>query len=231
MHKHPGLLKMYLRRASLPILAPVLLLTFFALFPLSAFAGVLLLSPTSWTLGVARRFPVAKLQLVSPNTSVSVISLWTSQPQFNNQTGRVRLQGGIPRGINVNNALVATLTFRVKSVGTAILNFSDQSKVLLNDGLGTDDLSRQENAVYSLILPPPAGPIVVSETHPDQSVWYSNPNVILKWATTEAVQSYSYIFDEEPVSRPYDSGEGTRSSVIYKNVPDGKHYFHIKALR
>ena len=253
MHKHPGLLKMYLRRASLPILAPVLLLTFFALFPLSAFAGVLLLSPTSGTftvgstfdvqilldtegksvnaLDVDLRFPVDKLQLVSPNTSVSVISLWTSQPQFNNQTGRVRLQGGIPRGINVNNALVATLTFRVKSVGTAILNFSDQSKVLLNDGLGTDDLSRQENAVYSLILPPPAGPIVVSETHPDQSVWYSNPNVILKWATTEAVQSYSYIFDEEPVSRPDDSGEGTRSSVIYKNVPDGKHYFHIKALR
>lgn len=253
MHTHAGLLKTYLPSARRSTLASAFLLALFGLFPLTASAGVLLLSPTTGTftvgstfdvqilldtegksvnaLDVDLRFPVDKLQLVSPNTSVSVISLWTSQPQFNNQTGRVRLQGGIPRGINVNNALVATLTFRVRSVGTAILNFSDQSKVLLNDGLGTDDLSRQENAVYSLILPPPAGPIVVSETHPDQSVWYSNPNVILKWATTEAVQGYSYIFDEEPISRPDDSGEGTRSSVVYKNVPNGQRYFHIKALR
>lgn len=253
MHNHQGLSQTRPRRAHFPLLPTLFLLTFFVICPLTASAGALLLSPTSGTftvgstfdvqilldtegksvnaLDVDLRFPPDKLQLVSPHTDVSVISLWTSQPQFNNQTGRVRLQGGIPRGINVNSALVATLTFRVRAVGTAILNFSDLSKVLLNDGLGTDDLSRQENAVYTLMLPPPAGPIVVSETHPDQSVWYPAANVILKWASTEAVQGYSYIFDEEPVSRPDDIGEGTRSSVIYKNVPDGKRYFHIKALR
>ncbi|MDO8520866.1 MAG: cohesin domain-containing protein [bacterium] len=251
MHNHQGLSQSFLGRGRLSLFAPLFLV--FLCAPLTTLAGALLLSPTSGTftvgstfdvqilldtegksvnaLDVDLRFPPDKLQLVSPNTSVSIISLWTSQPQFNNQTGRVRLQGGIPRGINVDSALVATLTFRVKSVGNAILNFSDQSKVLLNDGLGTDDLRRQVNAVYTLQLPPPAGPVVVSETHPDQAVWYSNPNVILKWANIEPVQSYSYIFDEEPVSRPDDSGEGTRSSVIYKNVPDGKHYFHIKGLR
>lgn len=245
-------------RRTKPFLATLCFLLYFfiagvSFAPLNAEAAALMFSPTtgSFTVGstfdvqvlldtddrsvnaldVELRFPPDKIQLVSPRTNVSVISLWTSQPQFNNEIGRVRLQGGIPRGINVNNALVGTLTFRVKSVGTAILTFSDASKVLLNDGLGTNDLSRKESAVYTLMLPPPAGPIVVSETHPNQTEWYANPNVFLKWALSEAVKSYSYIFDEEPVSLPDDSAEGDRSSIVYKNVPDGKHYFHIKALR
>lgn len=183
-------------------------------------------------LDVDLRFPPDKLQLVTPKTNLSVISVWTSQPQFNNATGQVRLQGGIPRGINVNNALVATLTFRVRSVGTAIVRFStDNSKVLLNDGQGTNDLRHQEDALYTLILPPPAGPQVVSETHPNQGIWYANPSAILSWANSEEVQNYSYIFNEDPVTVPDDSGDGKRGQIVYKNIPDGRHYFHIKALR
>ncbi len=182
-------------------------------------------------LDVDLQFPADRLQLVSPKTSVSVISVWTSQPQFNNQTGRVHLQGGIPRGINLSNALVASLTFRVKSVGSAILRFGDESKVLLNDGLGTDDLSQRGDAVYTLVLPPPAGPIVVSETQPDQSQWYANSTAILRWASEEDVQSYSYILSDDPVNSPDDTPEGLRNSVSYNNLADGTHYFHIKALR
>lgn len=225
-------------------------------FASSASAGTLMLSPTSgaFTVGstfdvqilldtegksvnaldVDLRFPPDKLQLVTPKTNLSVISVWTSQPQFNNVTGQVRLQGGIPRGINVNNALVATLTFRVKAVGTAIVRFStDNSKVLLNDGQGTNDLRHQEDALYTLILPPPAGPQVVSETHPNQAVWYSNTSAILSWASlnNEEVQNYSYIFNEDPVTTPDDSGDGKRNQIVYKNITDGRHYFHIKALR
>ncbi len=221
--------------------------------PRGAFAASFLLSPSSGTftvgstfdvavlldtqgksvnaLDVDLRFPSDKFQLVSPKTSVSVISVWTSQPQFNNKTGRVRLQGGIPRGVNLSNAVVATLTFRVKSVGSAILRFGDESKILLNDGLGTDDLSHRGDAVYSLVLPPPAGPIVVSETHPDQSQWYAVSTAILSWASDEHVQGYSYVLNAEPVSAIDDTNEGSRTSISYKNLPDGKFYFHIKALR
>jgi uncharacterized membrane protein len=225
----------------------------FLFAPHSANAAALLLSPSSGTftvdstfdvsiildtqgksvnaLDVDLRFPADKIQLVSPKTSVSVISVWTSQPQFNNQTGRIHLQGGIPRGVNLSNALVATITFRVKSVGSAILRFSDESKVLLNDGLGTDDLSRREDAVYTLVLPPPAGPVVVSETHPDQSQWYPISTAILKWASEEEVQGYSYILNDDPVTAIDDTSEGVRNTVSYKTLADGRHYFHIKSLR
>ncbi len=230
--------------------------TFFAATltaPHLAFAGTFLLSPTTGTftigstfnvqillntdgksvnaLDIDIRFPPDKLQLVSPKASVSIISVWTSQPVYNNQTGTIRLQGGIPRGINVDNALVGTLTFRAKAAGNAIVRFADGSKILLNDGLATNDLRKQVDAVYTLVLPPPAGPIVASETHPVQSEWYSNTNVVLKWANDREVQNYSYIFNEEPIDGVDDVGDGKRDLVGYKGVADGRHYFHIKALR
>ena len=182
-------------------------------------------------LEVSLIFPQDKLQIVSPVTSQSIITVWTAQPKFNNQTGRTDLQGGVPGGINVSSGLIAKITFRVKSVGTATLKFLDNSKVLLNNGKGTDVLEQKINGVYQLTLPPPAGPLVASETHPDQSIWYANPHVALQWASDVEVDNYSYILNEEPVDVPDDIGEGLRASVVYKNVSDGIHYFHIKASK
>jgi len=183
------------------------------------------------TLDISLIFPPDKLQLVSPKTSQSVISIWTSQPRFNNQAGTIELQGGIPRGITSSNAHIATFTFRVRSVGSAIVRFSDDSRVLLNDGLGTDDLSRKVDAVFTLALPPPAGPIVASETHPNQSLWYDNQTAVLSWANDSAVSGYSYVLNDEPVDVPDNTSEGLRDSIAYKSLSDGRHYFHIKALR
>lgn len=180
---------------------------------------------------VELKFPPEKLQLVSPKTSQSIISVWTSQPKFNNQTGVITLQGGIPGGVNLSGAMVATLTFRVKSVGSAIVKFQDASRVLLNDGLGTDVLTNKVNASFELKLPPPAGPIVVSETHPEQSKWYSKNNLVLRWANEENVSGYSYVLNKEPVSVIDDISEGIQRFISYKDLSDGQYYFHIKALR
>ncbi|MEK7634708.1 MAG: cohesin domain-containing protein [Patescibacteria group bacterium] len=177
------------------------------------------------------KFPSDKLQLVSPKISQSIINIWSSQPKLDNKTGVIELEGIIPGGINTSNGLITKFTFRVKSVGSAIVKFLDKSRVLLNDGLGTDALEQAQNSIYSLVLPPPAGPIVVSETHPDQSRWYSNQNLILKWASESEVDGYSYILNNEPIDIPDDISDGVKNSVIYKNIGNGVYYFHIKSLR
>ncbi len=177
-------------------------------------------------------FPPDRLQLISKGIGPSIISVYTSPPRFDNQAGIVDLQGGVPGGINVSSGVVTTFTFRVKSVGSAILRFRDESTVLLNDGQGTEVLRRKQDGVYELILPPPAGPIVVSPTHPEQGKWYSNTTATLTWAPEDPqVTSYSYILNSVPTDVPDDTAEGSRSSVTYKNLADGQHYFHIKALR
>ncbi|MEK9180897.1 MAG: cohesin domain-containing protein, partial [Patescibacteria group bacterium] len=177
-------------------------------------------------------FPPDKLQLVPKGAGQSVISVYSSPPRFDNTAGIVDLQGGIPGGLNVSNGLVISLTFRVKAVGSALLRFRDETKVLANDGLGTNVLKNTQNGVYQLVLPPPAGPLVASVTHPDQAKWYSNTNAQLAWAGEEAgIEGYSYIINDIPADIPDDISEGDRTIVTYRNLSDGVHYFHLKALR
>jgi predicted Holliday junction resolvase-like endonuclease len=182
--------------------------------------------------GALLQFPPDKLQLVSPSVGKSVIGVWVTAPQFDNQKGEINLEGVIPNGLKTDSGLLTTLTFRVKSVGTAVVKFSSQSRVLLNDGVGTDVLDNLQNGLYHLVLPPPAGPQVVSETHPDQTKWYQHDNLVLSWATEDGeVSGYSYVLNSEPIDVPDDTSEGVREGVSYQHVGDGRHYFHIKALR
>jgi len=177
-------------------------------------------------------FPPEKLQVVSPSAGKSIASLWVSPPKYNNQLGTIHLRGGIPDGINTTGGNIATISFRAKSTGSAAIAFSNDTKVLLHDGSGSDSLDQLNNAVLSLVLPPPAGPIVASETHPDQSRWYNLSSVILTWdPNDEGVDGYSYQISSDPIDIPDDISEGDKRETIYKNLADGKHYFHIKDKR
>ncbi|HYE22241.1 MAG TPA: cohesin domain-containing protein, partial [Verrucomicrobiae bacterium] len=182
------------------------------------------------TIELNLRYPPDKLQLVSSSTGQSIIGIWTSQPKYNNLTGAVNLVGGIPNGINVSKGLISTFTFRVKAVGSAVVRF-ENSRVLLNDGLGTEVLTQNVNSIYDLTLPAPAGPLVVSDTHPDQTQWYKDSTVSLRWGDEGGSEGFSYILSDEPIDIPDNISEGTRHEVDYKNLSEGRHYFHIRALR
>ena len=177
------------------------------------------------------QFPQDKLQVVSPSTGSSFISVWTAQPSYSNTDGTLTFIGAVPSpGINTSAGLISTVTFRVKTVGSAIIKFLEPSRVLLNDGNGTDVLSKTSGGLYNLVLPPPAGPAVSSQTNPDQQSWYARDSVELSWLPFDTAQGYSYMLSDTPVDNPDNISEGNRQSVIYKNVSDGVHYFHIKAL-
>ena len=223
------------------------------LFPSTASAARLIVSPTTGAFEVGStfsiqifldtegesinafdvklNFPSGKLQLISPSVGKSIVEIWTGPPQYNNRAGTVRLQGGIPNGITANRGLITELTFRVKQVGSAVLIFSDSSQVLKNDGKATPVLNDTTGGVYQLILPPPGGPIVASETHPDQSLWYSRSDVILRWSNQSNVSGYSYMLSNDPTDIPDNTSEGPKNSVTYTQISDGTHYFHIKKLR
>ncbi|MBU6500838.1 MAG: hypothetical protein KGJ89_01820 [Patescibacteria group bacterium] len=178
------------------------------------------------------KFPADRLQVVSPTTGKSLIQVWVSQPTYSNLDGTMKFQGTIPSpGINTDSGLISTVTFRVKSVGTASLQILDSSQVLLNDGLGTNILGQTTSGIYYLVLPAPAGPIVTSRTNPDQSKWYSTHQVVFEWSAPSDIQGYSYILDQDPSGEPDDISEGTNTRVVYDKLADGTYYFHIKSLR
>jgi len=178
-------------------------------------------------------FPPEKLQVVSSvSERKSFIEIWASPPAYSNREGTLSFQGGIHKsGIKTENGVVATILFRVKEVGAAAIKISDRSRVFLNDGTGTDVLTKTSGAVYALVLPPPAGPFVVSPTHPDQEKWYASKSLVFQWEVPPDVEGYSYALSRTPVETPDNIPEGERGTVAYDNLPDGIHYFHIKSLR
>jgi len=177
-------------------------------------------------------FPPDKLQVVSPTTGRSLIQIWVAQPSYSNLDGTLKFRGTIPTpGINTDAGLISTVTFRVKSVGTAALKILDSSRVLLNDGRGTDILGQTTDGIYYLALPPPQGPIVTSRTNPDQENWYNTKIVSFEWIAPPDIQGYSYVLDQDPGGEPDDISEGIKTRVVYSNLADGVYYFHIKALR
>ncbi len=177
-------------------------------------------------------FPPDKLQIVSPSIGKSVIGVWVGQPSFSNSAGTINFRGAIPNpGLITSQGLISTFTFRVKSVGKAVVKFTDSSKVLLNDGKATNVLSNTSGAIYDLVLPPPQGPIVVSSTNPDQSKWYPNSSVSFSWSGDSELDKFSYVLNSEPVSNPDNIQESGSTGITYADLEDGIHYFHIKAYR
>ena len=88
-------------------------------------------------------FPRDKLQVVSPSTGNSFIRTWVTQPSYSNTDGTLHFAGAIPSpGISTNAGLVSTITFRATDTGTAVVKLLDTSRVLLNDGQGTDEIGR-----------------------------------------------------------------------------------------
>ncbi len=177
-------------------------------------------------------FPPDKLQVISPSTGSSFINVWAIQPSYSNSEGTMSFRGAVPSpGINTSAGLISTVSFRVKSVGSASIRFGQSSKVLLNDGLGTNILQQSQSGVYNLVLPPPSGPIVTSASNPDQTRWYNSQLISLTWSGDTGASGYSYIISDEPVDAPDNIVDGGRTTLTYSNLASGRHYFHIKSLR
>lgn len=180
---------------------------------------------------VELQFPPDMLQIVSPTTGKSIVEAWVKQPTYDNQKGIIQFQGGIPGGIKTDYGVISTLTFRPRKTGRSIVRFTDASEVFANDGKASPVLSDVLNGIYTITLPPPKGPTVVSETFPDQSRFYSETNALFIWANESPADGYSFMLSENPVDIPDDIVEGGQQSMHYSNLTSGTRYFHIKALR
>jgi len=178
------------------------------------------------------KFPSDKLQVVTPISGKSFVSSWMVSPTYSNTEGTVSFKGGVPSpGISTSAGLVSTITFRAKASGTAVISFLDSSKVLLDDGKGTNILNSFDKGEYTLIMAPPEGPRIYSSTHSDQAVWYKDNNPVFSWEKSLEITDFSYKFDQDPKGVPDSVSEGGDTVKSYTNVSDGIWYFHLRSMR
>lgn len=177
------------------------------------------------------KFPPQKLQVVNPSAGTSFISIWVDQLTYSNTAGTISFQGGVPNpGITTDAGVVSTITFRATSPGQAKLTFVDTSKVLANDGQGTNLLTSRGDATLTLNLAAPEGPIISSPSHPDQNAWYQNRTVNFEWDEIANATGYSYAFDQNSKTTPLERDDATinRTTTVTADK-DGRWYFHVRA--
>jgi len=174
------------------------------------------------------KFPPEILQITSPTTGSSFISEWILPPNYSNERGIVSFRGGVPGGIITSAGLVSSITFRAVASGKAKIEFSKESKVLLNDGKGTDVLVDTRGGEYQVLIPPPEGPKVFSPTHPNPNVWYPDSSPSFSWEKEKGVTGFSWSFDQNPQGRPDGVSEGDKTLISFPGIKDGIWYFHIR---
>ena len=178
------------------------------------------------------KFPPDKLQVVRPSTGKSFISIWISPPTYSNKNGSLSFIGGLPSpGINASSGLVSKVTFRVMRAGTAKIEFLPSSKILANDGKGTNVLDVMVPAVYTLSPRPPEGPKIFSLTHSNENKWYSDKNPVVGWEKETGVSDFSFILDSFPRTAPDNIPEEEEGTAAFEDLEDGLWYFHIKAKK
>lgn len=176
------------------------------------------------------KFPPEKLQVVNPVASTSFISVWVTTPTYSNTDGTLKFQGGLPNpGIKTSGGVISTVTFRVKSAGSAVISYLSTSKVLRNDGAGTNILTSTGTAEFVLKVPPPEGPIVKSPTHSDVNRWYNTAQVQFVWDPVDAAEGYSYTFDQNAKATPDETVDTTTAAANVKAPSDGVWFFHVRA--
>lgn len=175
------------------------------------------------------RYDSDALSIIQSSSGKSIIGVWVDPPSYDNSRGSASFVGVIPDGIVTDAGLVASITFKAKRTGTATLGIQQTSRVLLNDGLGSEMVLDAGRASYSILTKAPEGVVVYSETHPSQSSWYNNNSPVLSWDKDAGVSGFSYVLDDKPSTVPPNQMLTTDTAKAYEGLKDGLWYFHIKA--
>lgn len=111
------------------------------------------------------------LDVISTRKTGSILRFWPHELAFSNALGLVSFIGGLPNpGFQDNNGLVVVIEFKAKDVGFVDLKFRDTSRVLLNNGLGSEAPLELRDVVLTIAIPPegyiPRSSVMVHDTTP-----------------------------------------------------------------
>ena len=168
---------------------------------------------------------VLKFQSVS--SSGSIFTFWTNGPTGGDTS--VSFGGGLSSpGYTGSAGKVLSVEFKVLKIGNATIDVNG-SKILANDGLGTNVLGGNSGGSYTVEAPKVVKYVVSVESpsHPEQESWYADKNVSLKWSAN-SVSGYVFDFTQSASTNPKGS-ISKETEKIYENTEDGIWYFHVKA--
>jgi len=161
----------------------------------------------------------------------SLFSLWPQRPEA--KDGRIDFVAGAPGGFKGDGKLFSII-LKPKSRGEAVfsgkiaLGWDTSSKILLNDGLGTEAAKRFLDGAYEIFSAGEEAVKIISADHPDQNAWYTGSVLTLEWNVKSGFL-YSYVLSRDPLAEPDNEAETVfEEGVEYAGLADGIYYFYLK---
>lgn len=151
---------------------------------------------------------------------------------IDNENGIVDIACGLPNpGFSRPNGIVAELLIQPLKSGQLSLHFGDETKILANDGLGTNVLRLAIDGSYNIVSYDDQqnieGPLTVfSYTHPNSERWYKRKNVQFSWSNIEGA-TYRYALNNIPDFIPGEENITFKNSLSFDIDKDGIYYFHL----
>ncbi|MFA5134214.1 MAG: cohesin domain-containing protein [Patescibacteria group bacterium] len=171
-------------------------------------------------------YPASALEVIDVSRGGSFLTLWVEDPVVDDTAGTITFAGGIPNGSLVADGVIATVIFRSNAPGGVEIGVdTEATKVLLNDGRGTQAALSAEPSVFTISSL--SFVAITSPTHPDENAWYRENDFTAEWATTAGAE-YSYTVSARSDTVPDDSRDITDGSATFFSLPDGIHYFILK---
>lgn len=94
--------------------------------------------------------------------------------------------------------------------------------------LSGDDKKDEKKEVEIVTSNGSVGPVINSDTHVNQNVWYGMNRVKFNWDLPLDATGVSFSFNEEAVADPGQKSEGLVKEKEYSDIENGIHYFHLK---
>ena len=188
-------------------------------------------------------YPADKLTVTSLSKTGSIFTLWVQEPLFSNSAGIVNFEGiALNPGFTGASGKLLTINFRVKTAGSASLNFSSGT-VLANDGQGTNILASLGDAQFnlagavpttispttsSIISGTPSAPKISSLTHPDPNKWYALKDAKFTWTVPSGVTRRRLLVGKTSDSIPTVVYTPAISEKEVNDLSNGIWYFHVQ---
>ena len=155
---------------------------------------------------------------------------------FDNTKGVVSWAGFSTKESFFSEGDFAKVTFTAIKDGNSQVKISTDSHLISNgeEKFGGVEVSAAVKVVPATMDPNSGIFTVDSSSHPVETNWYQKNTVDVRWVELESrspIKSYFYTFDETPNSDPQKKLSSTEKSFQQKNVSDGMHFFHLKAVQ
>ncbi len=183
------------------------------------------------------------LELIDISTEGSGFGIWTQDPSVSADGGKIVFGGGRTSLLSGNASSMFTFRIRSEDQGVKRIRFLSGA-IMAPDGVGAQNvISELTSGAYTFVASPadelspdpefmapsgsPGVPVVSSDTHPDDDIWYSERDVRFYWERPEDVIAVRAEFNQRPFTIP-QSEIGSVDSMEYEDVLDGEWFFHLQ---